>query len=274
MKQLLPLRQSGAWSTVRTAVLFSGWIRRTWLRHLLVAILAVLLVYLFGLVHGHWDPMHRWNKATADASFLLLAFTMAIGPAARLNAHLRRLVVFRRECGIYAVLLALAHALIILDGWVVYDLAGLFGFVFHPDLGRYVMLQHGFGLANLVGIVALVYGFVLAATSNDRSLRLLGAPVWKFVQIGAYVLWGLVVLHTAYFLFMHFLSFHRALPPPNPLIWPFVALVGLVLGLRILATTATWRKRRRGDGAQAAGGTEAGNLPQRPIEASPGAVQG
>lgn len=274
MRRFLNPRQSGVAGAVPATATSSGWIRRTWLRHLLVVVLAVLLVYLFGLVHGHWDPMHRWNRATADASFLLLAFTMAIGPAARLNAHLRRLVVFRRECGIYAVLLALAHALIILDGWVMYELAGLFGFAFHPDLGRYVMLQHGFGLANLVGIIALASGFVLAATSNDRSLRLLGAPVWKFVQIGAYVLWALVVLHTAYFLFMHFLSFHRALPPANPLIWPFVALVVLVLGLRILATTVTWRKRRRGDGAQAAGGTGDGNLAQRPIEASPGAVQG
>lgn len=274
MRRFLNPRQGDVSGVAPATAASSGWFRRTWLRHLLVVVLAVLLVYLFGLVHGHWDPMHRWNRATADASFLLLAFTMAIGPAARLNTHLRRLVVFRRECGIYAVLLALAHALIILDGWVVYDLAGLFGFAFHPDLGRYVMLQHGFGLANLVGILALVYGFVLAATSNDRSLRLLGAPVWKFVQIGAYVLWALVVLHTAYFLFMHFLSFHRNLPPPNPLIWPFVALVGLVLGLRILATTATWRKRRRGDGAQAAGRTETGKVNQLASEVAQGTVQG
>lgn len=274
MRRFLHPRQSGVSGAAPTTAASFGWSRRTWLRHLLVAALAALLVYVFGLVHGHWDPMHRWNRATADASFLLLAFTMAVGPAARLNAHLRRLVVFRRECGTYAVLLAFAHALIILDGWVVYDLAGLFGFSFHPDLGRYIMLQHGFGLANLVGIVALVYGFVLAATSNDRSLRLLGAPVWKFVQAGAYVLWALVVLHTAYFLFMHFLSFHRDLPPANPLIWPFVALVVLVLGLRLLASTAIWRNRRQRAGTQNARETEAGKDTQLASEVSQGTIQG
>lgn len=226
---------------------------RAGFRHLLVLTIAAVLVFLFGMVHGDWDPMHRWNRATADASFVLLAFTMGIGPAARFWPKLLSLIAYRRECGIYAVVLALAHALIIIEGWVQFDLLGLFGFVFHPDLGHQVMLQHGFGLANLVGIVALAYGFVLAATSNDRSVRFLGPQVWKFVQTAAFVLWALVVLHTAYFLFMHFLDFHRAVPAPNPLRWPFVAFVVLVSALRITASVVTWRQKRRPSRAKSEG---------------------
>lgn len=213
-------------------------------RHALTIFLAVLMIYLFGVVHGQWSAMHRWNKSAGDASFVLLTLTMAIGPVARLWPRFRGLVPLRRELGIYAIVLALIHTLIIFDGWIEWDFARLFGFEFHPGLGHYVMLQHGFGLANAIGVLALVYGLVLALTSMDRAVRLLGGATWKFVQTSAYVLWALVVVHTGYFLYMHFLDFHRPTPEPNPLQGWFIGLVVLVLGLRISASVLTWRQRR------------------------------
>lgn len=217
-------------------------------RHILAIALAALLVYLFGAVHGQWSPMHRWNRATADASLLLLTLTMAIGPAARLLTRLRLLVPLRREFGIYAVLLALFHTLIIFDGWLEWDLARLVGLAFHPDLARYVMIEHGFGLANAIGLAALLYGVVLAMTSADRAVRFLGGATWKFVQSAAYVLWALVLAHTAYFLFIHFLHFHRQTPDANPLQGWFVGLMALVLGLRIAASILTWGRRHKSPG--------------------------
>ena len=186
------------------SVIGNALIRYARWRHALIVLLALLLVYLFGVVHGQWSDMHRWNRATADASFVLLTITMALGPTAQLWPRLRLLIPFRRELGIYAVMLAAIHTVIILGGWIVWDFARLFGFEFHPGLGRYVMVQHGFGLANAVGVLALVYGLTLALTSSDRLVRLLGGPVWKFVQRAAYVLWALVVVHTGYFLSFSF----------------------------------------------------------------------
>lgn len=223
-------------------------VRNTAIRHFLIILTAILLVVLFGLVHQQWSPMHRWNRATADASIILLSTTMALGPLAKLWPALGRLLPFRRELGVHAMLLALAHTAIILDGWVGWDLARLVGFEFHPGLGHYVMVQHGFGLANLVGVLALAYGLILVVTSNDRAMRFLGGPVWKFVQRGAYVLWVLIAAHTAYFLFMHFLDFHRPTPPANPLQWPFTLIVLLILILRWAASIRSWRGRRPADG--------------------------
>nr|WP_292773421.1 ferric reductase-like transmembrane domain-containing protein [Mesorhizobium sp.] len=214
-------------------------------RHALIVLLALLLVYLFGVVHGQWSDMHRWNRATADASFVLLTITMALGPTAQLWPRLRLLIPFRRELGIYAVMLAAIHTVIILGGWIVWDFARLFGFEFHPGLGRYVMVQHGFGLANAVGVLALVYGLTLALTSSDRLVRLLGGPVWKFVQRAAYVLWALVVVHTGYFLFLQFLDYHRQTPAPNPLQPWYLVLIGLVLVLRISASVHLWISARK-----------------------------
>jgi len=214
-------------------------------RHAICIALAASLIVSFGEIHGQWSDMHRWNRATADASFVLLTLTMGIGPIAQLSPQLRFLVPFRRELGIYAVSLAAIHTVIILGGWVTWDLMRLLGFEFHRGLGRYVMVQHGFGLANAIGILALVYGLTLALTSSDRLVRLLGGPVWKFVQRASYVLWALVIIHTGYFLFLQFLDYHRQTPAPNPLQPWYLVLISLVLALRIVASLHLWNSARK-----------------------------
>ena len=220
-----------------------------WVRHLLIITLAAAGTAVFLYSRAEWSPMHRWNRAVGDVSLVLVAIAMALGPVSRLWRSAARFLPYRRELGIYAVLLALVHATIILIGWDNLDLMRLIGFEFHPGLQQYVMVQQGFALANLVGVLALLYGAILAITSNDRSLRWLGSTVWKFVQRGTYVLWWLSVVHTGYFLFLHFLDYHRQTPEPNWFQWPFVGLVGIVLILQIAASSATWRKaRHRGDG--------------------------
>lgn len=220
----------------------------TTLRHLLVVAFAAALVYGFALLHGQWSPMHRWNRALGDASLVLVTLAIGAGALSRLWRRLLWLLPFRRELGIYGTLAALAHTLVILSGWVEWDLLRLFGFEFHPQLGRYVMFQPGFGLANAIGFAALGFAIVLTATSNDLSLRALGASGWKFVQMGAVPLFWLTVAHVGYFLFAHFLSFHRQTPDPNPLQWPFVGLVLGVLGLRVAAFLVTARQRRAARG--------------------------
>ncbi|MBV2186504.1 MAG: hypothetical protein KUL88_18425, partial [Rhizobium sp.] len=124
-----------------------------------------------------------------------------------------------------------------------WDLMRLFGFEWHPDLLAYVMFQHGFGLANAIGIAALVLAVLLAATSSDFAMRRLGLSGWKFLQMGVLPMWWLTVAHVAYFLFIHFLSFHQATPPPNPLQPWFVALVVVVFGLRAAAYLKTIRAK-------------------------------
>ena len=47
--------------------------RNVLLRHGLMALLSAGLVLIFAAIHGEWSPMHRWNRALADASLVLLA---------------------------------------------------------------------------------------------------------------------------------------------------------------------------------------------------------
>ncbi len=209
-------------------------------RHLLVMLIAVIGVYLFLELRAQWSDMHRWNRAIGDMSFVLIAISMAAGPLSRLIKFPFTLSVWRRAFGIYSVILAIIHTIIILAGWLQWDLIGIFGFQMHPS-GVYVMVQHGFGLANLIGIIALIYGVILALISNNISQKFLSGSVWKFLQQGAYVLWVLIIIHTAYFLFLHFLDYHKAIPEPNIMRMPFVILVLIVSILQILAFLKTWR---------------------------------
>ncbi|MHA1559230.1 MAG: ferric reductase-like transmembrane domain-containing protein [Alphaproteobacteria bacterium] len=219
----------------------SRWIFR---RHLVVLVFAALGTYAFLESRAEWSAMHRWNRATGDMSVVLIGLSMALGPLARLWTVSRRAIPWRREMGIYGVLLAAIHTVIILAGWVEWDLIRIIGYELNPATNSYVMFQHGFGLANVIGIVALTYGAVLALTSSNWSQGLLGGSVWKFLQQSAYVLWMLIVIHAAYFLYLHFQTFHRSTPDPNWAQWPFVALVTLVALLQFAAFLKTWRLKR------------------------------
>lgn len=217
-------------------------VKRALARHVIVAILATGLVFGFAAVHAEWSPMHRWNRAFGDASVILIALAISLGPLTRFLRSGTRLLPFRREFGIHACLLVVVHAIIILVGWVEWDLMRLFGFEWHPDLLIYVMFQHGFGLANAIGLAAFVLAILLAATSSDRAMRRLGVSAWKFLQMGVLPLWWLTVAHVVYFLFLHFLSFHRAIPEPNPLRPWFVGLVVFVIVLRAAAFARTVKR--------------------------------
>jgi len=214
------------------------------IRHFAVLIIAALGTYAFLESRAVWSEMHRWNRAVGDMSLVLIALSMGIGPLARLWAGARAALPWRREFGIYGVLLLIIHTAIILAGWVEWDFARLFGYEIHPTTGQYVMLQQGFGLANAIGIIGLLYGVVLALASNDWSQRLFGGGSWKFLQQGAYVMWMLIVVHTAYFLYLHFQDFHRRIPDPNWAQVPFAALVALITALQLLAFVKTWRSKR------------------------------
>ena len=95
-------------------------------RHLLVLLVAGLGTYAFMESRAQWSEMHRWNRAVGDMSLVLVALSMSIGPLARLWAVFRTAIPWRRELGIYGVLLGIIHTIIILVGWVNWDLMRLF----------------------------------------------------------------------------------------------------------------------------------------------------
>ncbi len=111
-----------------------------------------------------------------------------------------------------------------------------------------VILESGFGMANILGLLAVLMALPLVATSADWATRKLGGSSWKFLHRGAYTIFYLVALHTAYFLYIHYtVSFHRA-PPPNAT-WfqiPLAVLTMAVLIQQIGAFFKTTTRQRHG----------------------------
>lgn len=218
---------------------------RPLLRHAGIAVASALLVAVFWFTRMEWDAEMRTWRAFGDAGIVLLFVTLALGPAARLWRPLTRALPWRRETGIWSAVTALVHTILILNGWVRWDWGLFLGYELVPQLGRVARLEPGFGLANLVGLVALAWILILAATSSDIATRLLGPGAWKWLHSGAYIVFYLAVLHTVYFLFIHFTpSFHRLPPPENWFRWPLLAMGVIVVGLQAAAFVKTVRRRQ------------------------------
>lgn len=215
-------------------------------RHMTVAVLAAALVGLFWSTRPTWDGEMRLWKAVGDAAFLLLFLTLSLGPAARLARPFKKLLLWRRQLGIWFALVATLHGLLVVHGWARWSLRRFLGYEVVPQLGREVRLEPGFGLANLVGVTALGFALVLAATSSDWALRRLGAPAWKWLHHSALFVFYLSLLHAGYFLFLHYtLSFHKQIPPADWFRFPFVALGFFVVLLQLAAFLKTAARAQR-----------------------------
>ena len=221
-------------------------LRQVLLRSSAVGLVSLALVGLFWASRPEWTADMRLWRAVGDASIVLLAVSLALGPAGRLFPVVARLARWRRQFGIWTALTGLVHTVLVLWGWVAFDLGRLMGYEFVPQLGRTARLEPGFGLANLMGLVAMGWLLVLLATSSDWAVRRLGAGVWSWVQGFAHVVFYLSVLHAAYFLYMHYtLSFHRGVPPDvNWFRVPLLVLALGLLGLQIASSAVGARRRR------------------------------
>ncbi len=205
--------------------------------------LAVLLVVGFWASRPQWTVDMRLWRAVGDASVILLVMTLAIGPGGHLFRSVARRSQWRRQFGVWTALTALLHTVLVLWGWVAFDFGRLMGYEFVPQLGRTARLEPGFGLANLMGLVAMAWLLVLLATSSDVAVRRLGPGTWRWLQSFAHVAFYLVVLHAAYFLFMHYTaSFHRSVPEPNWFRVPLLVIAGLLLVLQAVASASTARR--------------------------------
>ena len=125
-------------------------------------------------------------RSLATAAFLMLHVILSIGPLCRLRPAFLPLLYNRRHLGVTMFLAALAHA--------------AFAIVQFHALGNVnplvSLLTTGAGFQTF-GLAALVFFFLMAATSHDFWLANLGPHVWKTLHMGVYAAYALIVLHVA-----------------------------------------------------------------------------
>lgn len=178
--------------------------KTVFLRYFIVTLVAGALFYLGWTLNSAWSFDMRVWKAFAVPAFFLLFFTLFVGALAKIFPSLSGLAKFRREAGVLFFLFALIHAFLILDGWVRWGFLEFFGYKFIPQIDMYLRSEPGFGLANMMGLLALLIALPLTLTSFDKAVSFLSVSSWKAIHIFAYVIFYLVSLHALYFAFIHY----------------------------------------------------------------------
>jgi len=205
--------------------------RNTLLQHILVAIFSIILLSLFVFVLDIKE-----STAFARTSFILLFITMGIGPLMKLkkpkdvSSPLKTPWTWRSEFGLWFTITGLLHVVFVLNGrpnWnILKSLGGGIG-------------GGGYGLANLLGYIALIWAVILAITSFGKVIKFLGVKSWKWLHSFAYVLFYLVATHLIYFQF-----FSNYGGGPDWFGWTAVVMTIIIIGAQSMAFIKTIINKR------------------------------
>ena len=136
--------------------------------------------------------MRKYSTATGYIALVLLALTLLVGPFNLLRGRRTPLSSYlARDVGIAAATLSVAH---VIFGFLTQHSDGILSYSVEAD-DRTRILTTSFGLANWLGLAAVVIVAALAAISSDWVLRSLKAKRWKRIQRLNYLLFPLVIAH-------------------------------------------------------------------------------
>jgi nitrite reductase/ring-hydroxylating ferredoxin subunit/DMSO/TMAO reductase YedYZ heme-binding membrane subunit len=133
-------------------------------------------------------------RALGTCAFLMLSFTLCIGPLARLDRRFLPLLYNRRHLGVATFLIGLAHAIIA---------AGFYhGFGRVSPLVSLLTSNSEYRSISsfpfeVLGLVSLIILMLMAGTSHDMWLKTLTPKVWKRLHMLVYPAWGFLVMHVA-----------------------------------------------------------------------------
>ena len=147
--------------------------------------------------------LSSWLQPTATAetllirgfgscAFLLLNVVLCIGPLCRLDSRFLPLLYNRRHLGVTTFLLGLFHGALSLFQFHALGDSDPFVSLFTANRNFSSLAEFPF---QLLGFLALIILFLMAATSHDFWLRNLTPPVWKALHMLVYVAYGLLVAH-------------------------------------------------------------------------------
>ena len=213
------------------------------LRHLGMAGLSALLVYLFYLSYSAWGVQpalwpdwgqdHPYWRAWAHAAFVLLFVTLILSPASTLWKPIKRLLPWRRELGIWFAVLSLGHAYAMWDRWARGDFATLLGFQYLEELDSFVLVRPEVGIMNMMGMVMLPMIILLAVTSFDRAVTFLGASSWKWIHRSlVHVIFYIAMLRGVLYFFYFFQT-----TPPEWQVYPSIWFLYVFLGMGVFAVS-------------------------------------
>jgi methionine sulfoxide reductase heme-binding subunit len=166
---------------------------------MLAGMAAYLLAFVLGSTLGlpageSFTPVQMLIRATGTLAFLQLSFLLCIGPLARLTPRFKPFLYNRRHLGVATFLVALVHGVLVTLWYHGFgELNPLWSLLVSNP--RYDSLA-GFPF-EVLGLLALVLLFLLAATSHDFWNANLGPGLWKSIHFLVYPAYALLVAHVA-----------------------------------------------------------------------------
>ena len=197
----------------------NGWLRAVpaWTLYVAGALPPVWLFALAASGRLGADPVKGLERQMGEWALMLMVAVLAVTPLCRFLGL--NLLKFRRAIGLLAFFYVLGHFLV----WILFDMGLLWSQILADIVKRpYVTL----------GMAAFLMLLPLAVTSNNRSIRRLGAARWQKLHKLTYpaALAGAV----------HYIWLVKSWPP-EPFVYLALILTLLALRLRFAARVAIWQ---------------------------------
>ena len=222
-----------------------GWNRQKKIYDAVLAAVCVSYLAAFAglgaLVHPNATAETLLIRGLGTLAFLMLHAALAIGPLCRLDRRFLPLLYNRRHLGVATFLVGLSHGLFSLIQFHALGDANPLVSLLSSNTRFDSAAQFPF---QLLGFLALLILFLLAATSHDFWLHALTPAVWKRLHM---------LIYAAYALLMGHVAFGALQSETSPVLAAIAALgLAVVSALHLLAA----RKEAGADAAQAVRGGE------------------
>ncbi len=161
----------------------------------LLLIIAMGIALAAYLLQPGQPALHRISIGTGYVGVIFLAAALIIGPLNTLRGMSNPLSTYlSRDIGIMAGIFAVAHTIVGLQVHMGGDFVRYF-FQRKANGAVGAVRFDAFGIANHLGLIAVLIIVVLLVISNNVSLRKLGPRRWKGIQRYIYLAAGLVAVH-------------------------------------------------------------------------------
>jgi nitrite reductase/ring-hydroxylating ferredoxin subunit/DMSO/TMAO reductase YedYZ heme-binding membrane subunit len=170
-------------------------------------------------------------RALGTCAYLLLHLVLCIGPLARLDRRLMPLLYNRRHLGVATFLVGLFHGALATGYYHAFGRLNPLVSLLSTNTQYNSLTAFPF---EILGVLALLILFLMAATSHDFWLKNLSPSLWKALHMLVYPAYGLLVMHV---------TLGALHAEDSPLYVLFVgAGLAIVVGLHLVVG---WRERLR-----------------------------
>ena len=197
---------------------------RFWLGSIHFAADAVLVAFVYYIVRdflkdGNWKiTLYLFNKAVANAAFLLIGLSMLLASLGRFRRIAPNRLVFKKYLGVVGFGLAALHAL-------------TSHLALRAKFPWPAWTRQNWETA-LLGFAAFALFAAMAAVSNRQATELMGGAAWRrFLSVAGYLGVLIVILHASWLKWPSWLNWVKTFDP-----WlPSLSLPMVLFGLAVLA---------------------------------------